>query len=68
MKNTTEEKKMLSRTRSMLTLAVAMAAALLFVVERAPAQRSAATVSGTIKDASGASVPDAKITITNPAT
>ena len=59
---------MLSRMRSTLPLAVALAAALLFVAERAPAQSTAATLSGTIKDASGASVPAATITLTNRAT
>ena len=59
---------MLSRMRSMLSLAVALAAALLFVAGQASAQSSAATLSGTIQDPSGASVPNAKITITNRAT
>src|ERR1035438_175434 len=59
---------MLSRMRSMLSLAVARAAALLFVAGQASAQSSAATLSGTIQDPSGASVPNAKITITNRAT
>jgi hypothetical protein len=54
--------------RNAFLLVVAILAAFAFVAGRASAQSTAATLSGTIKDPSGASVPDAKITIANRAT
>jgi hypothetical protein len=45
-----------------------MAAALLFMAGTASAQSTAATLSGTVKDSSGAFVPSAKITLSNRAT
>ena len=59
---------MLSRMRSMLPLVVAIITAFTFVPVRASAQSVAATLSGTITDVSGATVPEAKITLTNRAT
>src|ERR1035438_5466046 len=55
---------MLSRMQNIL----ALLAVLSLTSGTASAQSTAATVSGTIIDASGASVPDAKIIITNLAT
>jgi hypothetical protein len=54
--------------RNMLPLAVAIFTAFTFVTVRASAQSTAATLSGTVTDASGATVPEAKITLTNRAT
>jgi hypothetical protein len=54
--------------RNTLVMAMITASAFLFVAERAPAQSTAATVSGTVKDSSGALVPNAKVTLTNQAT
>jgi len=59
---------MLSRMRNSLLMAMIAASAFLFVAGRAYAQSTSATVSGTVKDPSGASVPSAKVTITNQAT
>ena len=59
---------MLSRTRTTLPLILALIAAFTFTAGRLSAQSTAATLSGTIKDATGASVPDAKITLTNEGT
>lgn len=59
---------MLSRMRNTLPLVMAIVAAFAFTAGRASAQSTAATLSGTIKDATGASVPEAKITLTNEAT
>ena len=56
---------MLSRRTKTL---VAMAAAVLLMAGTASAQSTAATLSGTVKDPSGATVPGAKITLTNRAT
>jgi hypothetical protein len=54
--------------RSTVVMAMIMASAFLFVAGRAHAQSTSATVSGTVKDPTGASVPSAKVTITNQAT
>jgi hypothetical protein len=51
--------------RAVLPLAMATIAAVSFMAGPAPAQSTAATLSGTVKDPSGASVPDAKIDLTN---
>ena len=59
---------MLSRMRNTLPLVMAIVAAFAFTAGRASAQSTAATLSGTIKDATGASVPEAKITLSNEAT
>jgi hypothetical protein len=59
---------MLSRMRNTLLLAATVAAMFSFTVGRASAQSTAATISGTIRDASGAFVPGAKIILTNKAT
>ena len=56
---------MLSRMRAILPLAIATIAAISFMAGPAPAQSTAATLSGTVKDPSGASVPGAKIGLTN---
>ena len=59
---------MLSRMCNTLLLAAIVAAILSVTVAPASAQSTAATISGTIKDPSGAFVPGARITITNKAT
>ncbi len=59
---------MLSRIRAILPLAIVIFAALSPLAGRLPAQSMAATISGTVKDQSGASVPDAKVDFTNRAT
>ena len=59
---------MLSRMRAILRLAVATIAAISFMAGPAPAQSTAATISGTVVDASGAVVPGAKVDITNTGT
>jgi hypothetical protein len=48
---------MLSRMRAISLWAAAVIAAATFMAGPAPAQSTAATLSGTVKDASGASVP-----------
>jgi hypothetical protein len=63
-----EDKPMLSRIRAILPLAIVIFAALSPLAGRLPAQSMAATISGTVKDQSGASVPDAKVDFTNRAT
>ena len=58
----------MSRVRYTLPLAVASALILTFWVGLAPAQTTSAVVSGTIKDPSGASVPGARVDLTNTGT
>ena len=55
----------MSRVRYILPLALAATFALSFLAGTAPAQSTAATVSGTVKDSSGALVPDATVSLTN---
>jgi hypothetical protein len=58
----------MSRVRFLLPLAAATMAALTYFAGPAAAQSVAATVSGTVKDPSGASIPGASVGITNDAT
>ncbi len=55
----------MSRVRFIVPLALAMTVALSFLAGPAPAQSTAATVSGTVKDPSGAMVPEATVNLTN---
>src|SRR5271157_4656665 len=66
----TEERsrQMLSRMFNMLPLALAVVVVLSFTAGHSSAQSMAATLSGTVKDTTDASVPNAKITIANRAT
>jgi hypothetical protein len=59
---------MLNRMRARLTVALAMIALFSFAAGQASAQSTAATLSGTVRDASGASVPNAAVTIASPET
>ena len=65
MKKTEEKEKMLSRMRKSLLAAVAIVAAVSFMAAPVSAQSMAATLSGTVKDPTDASIPGAKITLTN---
>jgi hypothetical protein len=56
---------MLRRMSAILPLAVATIAAVSFLAGPTPAQSTAATLSGTVKDPSGASVPGAKVDVIN---
>ncbi len=56
---------MISRISALLPLAAATIAAVSILCGPAPAQSTAATLSGTLKDPSGASVPDARVDLVN---
>src|SRR5450631_3339406 len=59
---------MLSRMRNSLLAAATVLAAIMFLAAPVSAQSMAATLSGTVKDPADASIPGAKITLTNRAT